>query len=144
MYNYSTGNASIGDVILGGIGLLPITNGPVTKVAGKKFFPKLFAPRDVAKIKNGPKFPNLKDHARRHSNVNPNSYYNSAVKHTQIGKKFRVRHDGRTKNVFVSRTGSDSFTFTSTSKSGNTIFTHLDNVNTQYLRNKGITLPKDF
>lgn len=103
-------------------------------------------PTRVPKIKNGPKFPNLKDHAARHSNAHPNAYYNQAVKHTRPGggKPFRVRHDGQTKIVHITRTGPDAFTFTSRSPSGNTIFTHLENVNLQYLRNKGITLPKGF
>lgn len=105
---------------------------------------KAGVPKNVSKIKNGPKFPNLKDHAKRHSNLHPDSYYNKAVEHTKTGKQFKVRHDGQTKYAYVTRTGEDSFTFTSTSKSGKTIFTHMDNVNTQYLRNKGITLPESF
>jgi hypothetical protein len=102
------------------------------------------ASKNVTKIKNGPKFPNLKDHAKRHSNLHPNSYYNKAVEHAKTGKKFKVRHSGQTKNAYVTRTGKDSFTFTSTSKNGKTIFTHMDDVDTQYLRNKGITLPEGF
>ena len=90
-----------------------------------------------------PKFANLKDHARRHSNLNPNQYKNQAIGHLKTGKKFKFRHDGQTKNAFVTRTGPDSFMFTSASRSGKRIFTHMP-VSRQYLRNIGITLPGGF
>jgi RHS repeat-associated protein len=100
--------------------------------------------RKVKKIKGGPKFPGLKDHARRHSNLHPNAYYNQAVGHMKTGKRFKVRHDGKTKIVYITRKGKDRFVFTSTNKSGTVIYTHWDDVTEEYLLNKGITLPKDF
>jgi len=101
--------------------------------------------RNVDKI-NGPKFGMLKDHAHRHSlpGQSTNSYYNSAVQHTRTGQAFRVRHGGSTKTTYVTRTGNNSFTFTSTSRSGKRIYTHMYNVRKDYLLNKGITLPKGF
>jgi RHS repeat-associated protein len=91
-----------------------------------------------------PRFPRLKDHAKRHSNVSASKYRAAAEQHMKTGRKFKVRHEGRNKIVYVTRTGPDSFTFTSTSVSGKTIFTHMENVDTAYLRNKGITLPHGF
>jgi hypothetical protein len=46
--------------------------------------------------------------------------------------------------LFQTRTGPDSFTFTSASRNGSQIFTHIYDVTTQYLRNLGITLPEGF
>lgn len=45
--------------------------------------------------------------------------------------------------AYVTRLADDEFLFTSASTNGNTIFTHYK-VNLQYLKNKGITLPKGF
>jgi RHS repeat-associated protein len=92
----------------------------------------------------GPAFDALKDHAGRHSMLHPNAYYNAAVKHLETGTKFTFRHEGQFKNAFITRTGADSFTFTSASRNGDRIFTHIDDVSEQYLRNIGITLPKGF
>src|SRR5690606_24302357 len=82
--------------------------------------------RDVDKI-DGPEFGMLKNHARRHGlpGQSTNSYYNSAVRHTQTGQAFKVRHGGITKINYVTRTGKDSFTFTSSSRGGGRIFTHM-------------------
>jgi hypothetical protein len=100
----------------------------------------------TSKIKGGPKFGDLKDHARRHGirGQTPNEYYNAAVEHMRAAQRFKVRHGGRTKAAFVTRTGPDSFTFTSASQSGKRIYTHMYDVNMSYLRNKGITLPEGF
>jgi RHS repeat-associated protein len=124
-----------------------IAHGAGTSTAGAKntgeALGNILFRKGEAKVKGGPDFPNLKDHARRHSNLSPNAYYNRAVKNTETGKKFSFRHDGQQKNAYITRTGPDSYTFTSTSESGNTIFTHME-VNTQYLSNIGITLPVGF
>jgi RHS repeat-associated protein len=100
--------------------------------------------RKVKKIKGGPKFPSLKDHARRHSHLHPNAYYNQAVRHMKTGKFFKVRHEGKNKIVYITRKGEDRFMFTSTNQSGTIIYTHMDDVTEEYLLNKGITLPKGF
>jgi hypothetical protein len=104
---------------------------------------RLNAERAVKKVR-GPVFDGLKDHAARHSRTHPNTYYNAAVRHLKTGEKFTFRHDGQFKSAFVTRTGPNSFTFTSASKSGNRIFTHISEVSAQYLENIGITLPKGF
>ena len=100
------------------------------------------------KIKNGPDFPNLKIHANKHSKLHTNAYYNQAVKHTQTGKRFLFRHDGQNKILYVTRAGKNGedalFNITSTSRNGKVIFTHIQKVTEQYLRKKGITLPKGF
>lgn len=91
-----------------------------------------------------PNFPSLKDHAKRHGGgLDADAYYNQAVAHTQTGRRFLVRHEGQNKFVYLTRTGENSFIFTSTGTNGRTIFTHLE-VDSRYLRNKGITLPKGF
>jgi len=95
-------------------------------------------------LRKSPKFPRLKSHAAKHSSLRPGSYYQKAQNHTKTGKKFKFRHDRQNKNAYVTRTGPDSFTFTSTNESGSVIFTHIDDVNSQYLRNLGITLPEGY
>ena len=103
--------------------------------------------RKVRKIKGGPEFPDLKYHARKHSDLHPNAYYNKAVEHMspgKYGKLFKVRHNGQTKMVYLTRTGKDSFIFTSTNKSRRIIFTHMEGVDKDYLINKGIKLPEGF
>jgi hypothetical protein len=62
----------------------------------------------------------------------------------KTGTPFKVRHDGKTKIVYITRIGENRFMFTSTNKSGTVIYTHWDDVTEEYLLNKGITLPKDF
>jgi len=101
------------------------------------------AARTVSRLR-GPIFDDLARHAASHSLAHPSAYYNAAVRHLETGARFTFRHDGQFKNAFITRTGPDSFTFTSASKSGNRIFTHIDDVSTQYLRNIGITLPNGF
>jgi RHS repeat-associated protein len=93
-----------------------------------------------------PGFSLLRDHVRRHAlpAQSASSYYNAAVAHLCTGSRFVFRHDRTTKHAFVTRTGPDSFTFTSASRSGRRIFTHIYDVSEQYLRNLGITLPKEF
>jgi hypothetical protein len=97
------------------------------------------------KIKDGPEFGDLDDHAKRHKDFgggDATSYYNSAVMHTSNSKyKFKVTHDGQTKYAHVTPTTDGNFMFTSISESGKRIFTHMK-VDAQYLSNKGITLPK--
>ena len=100
--------------------------------------------RKVEKIAGGPIFDDLKSHALKHSNLTPNAYYNQAVRHTETGQKFKFYHDGQFKNAFITRTGSNSFTLTSATPSGNRIFTHMQGVTREYLENIGITLPKGF
>jgi len=97
-----------------------------------------------AKIRGGPSFAGLKDHASRHSNLRPNAYYNAAVQHLRSGSRFNFQHGGHNKTATVTRTGVNSFTFTSASTSGNRIFTHIEGVSEGYLKNLGITLPEGF
>jgi hypothetical protein len=100
--------------------------------------------RKVEKVAGGPIFDELRSHARRHSNLSPNAYYNQAVHHAETAQKFKFYHDGQFKNAFITRTGSNSFTLTSATPSGNRIFTHMEGVTREYLENIGITLPKGF
>lgn len=107
--------------------------------------PNQFDPnRKPDKLSDGPQFDDLRDHAARHSNLSPNAYYNQAVRHTQTGQRTGFYHNGQFKYAYVTRTGVNSFRFTSGNTSGTRIFTHIDGVSTQYLRNIGITLPKGF
>ncbi|HXS88161.1 MAG TPA: FG-GAP-like repeat-containing protein [Steroidobacteraceae bacterium] len=131
-----------GEVLLGGASLLAVP----TQAAKRKVVSGLAsgAVKRVARIPNGPKFGELLDHAARHSTLHPNAYYNAAVRHLQVGTKFTFRHDGLFKNAFITKTGPDSFTFTSATKTGKRIFTHIEGVDAQYLRNLGITLPDGF
>jgi hypothetical protein len=94
----------------------------------------------------GPQFYDLRDHAIRHGGgLTPDQYYDQAVKHMQTGRRSTFYHNGQFKDAFITRTGPDSFTFTSANKNGRQIFTHMDkDVTTDYLRNRGITLPKGF
>ncbi len=97
------------------------------------------------KLKNGPEFSDLKDHAKRHNefgNGDANKYYNSAVYHQGTSKfSVKVRHNGQTKINHITPLGSGKYAFTSTSKNGKRIYTHMQ-VDLKYLSNKGITLPK--
>jgi RHS repeat-associated protein len=98
------------------------------------------------KIKNGPEFSDLKDHAKRHSEFgggDATKYYNSAVEHLGTAQhKIKVTHDGKTKYNHISSMGNGNYKFTSSNKSGSRIYTHMK-VNAQYLKNKGITLPEE-
>jgi len=98
----------------------------------------------AAGIKPKPKFKNFKYHANKHGNGNAQSYYNSAINNIGSGRPFKFKHNGQNKVCFVTRTGSNNFTITSTNTSGSAINTHFTNATTQYLRNLGITLPKGF
>ncbi len=90
------------------------------------------------------RFPFLKDHALRHGEgLSPADYLQDAINNVNAGRRFLVRHNRSQKLVFLKRTGFDEFQFTSTSLNRRTIFTNFK-VNSEYLRNKGITLPKDF
>jgi hypothetical protein len=60
------------------------------------------------------------------------------------GGAFKIQYEAETRIAHVTRTGEDKFLFTARDVSGKTIFTHHDNVNTQYFANIGITLPKGF
>jgi hypothetical protein len=133
-------------MVLIDIATFPSGEGLAAKIALKEAAEELLekaAARSVPRIR-GPAFDGLKDHAARHSVLHPNRYYNAAVRHLESGTKFTFRHDGQFKNAFITRAGPDSFTFTSASRSGDRIFTHIDDVNSQYLRNIGITLPQGF
>ena len=66
-----------------------------------------------------------------------------AIRHMRTGTPFRFRHMGMQKVAYVTRIGPDKFIFTSTNRSGRRIFTHFE-VDMQYLRNLGITLPEGF
>ncbi len=90
-----------------------------------------------------PRFPRLKSHAAKHSNLSPAQYYKDALNNMRSGKRFTVRHEGQNRLNYVNRTGRNSFTFTSTSLNGRTIYTHMT-VKGNYLKNIGITLPKSF
>jgi hypothetical protein len=96
------------------------------------------------------RFGNFKDHARRHggaANLSPAQYKQHAINHSRNAQlKVKFRHNGETKMAHISRMqGTDKFIFTSTTGSGNRIFTHMpEGVNAQYLGNIGITLPKGF
>lgn len=96
--------------------------------------------RAVVTVKNGPKFANLRDHARRHSNLSVAAYYKNAIQNMNVGRPFKFRHNGMTKRGFVTRIGSDRFRFTSTTLSGNRIFTHME-LSRRNLQAIGITLP---
>ena len=91
-------------------------------------------------------FGDLKYHVRAHGlpGQTARQYYNAALKNTKDGFRFKVRHNGINKYNYVTRTGENSFTFTSGSINGKRIFTHIYDVNTKYLLNKGITLPNGF
>jgi hypothetical protein len=90
-----------------------------------------------------PIFSGLRDHARRHSNLSPNAYHRAAAAHLETGTKFRYYHDNQFKNAFITRIGGDLFTYTAATINGRRIFTHME-VDSQYLRNLGITLPAGF
>ena len=52
------------------------------------------------------------------------------------------RHKGETRVAHVTRIGDDQYSLTTTTKSGNRIYTHMpEGKSAQYLRNNGITLP---
>jgi len=92
-------------------------------------------------------FPNLKDHAGRHGEgMKPGEYLQDAINNIERGRAFNVRHGGEQKLCFVTRIGPDRFKFTSTDLDRSRIYTHMidDTITTQYLSNKGITLPKGF
>ncbi len=91
-----------------------------------------------------PRFPDLMDHASRHSNLSRQAYYSSAVEHMSTGQRFTFRHGMEFRHAYITRTGANSFTVTSTNRSGRIIFTHMYGVRTKYLRNLGITLPRGF
>lgn len=94
---------------------------------------------------SGPRYPtfrNLKDHAKRHSELTPWEYREQARTHMMFHQwKFNFYHENHFKKAYVTQLGPDWYIFTSTSQSGSHIFTHMP-VNQQYLRNIGITLPQ--
>jgi RHS repeat-associated protein len=91
----------------------------------------------------------LNAHVEKHAvleyGISEMEYLANALENVARGKSFNFRHGGLNKVGFVQRLGKDSFWFTSTYRNGNkvTILTHIK-VNTQYLRNIGITLPRGF
>lgn len=93
----------------------------------------------------GPRYPtfrNLKDHAKRHSQLPPWEYYREAKMHMDAHQyKFNFYHNNQFKTAFVTNIGPDMYLFTSTTPNRTVIFTHMG-VDGQYLRNIGITLPK--
>ena len=90
-----------------------------------------------------PNFPNLKDHAARHSELSPRRYYDRALAHSQSALALKVWHDGSFKQAFISRLGPNQFRYTAMNLNRTTIFTHMD-VTTDYLRNIGLLLPHGF
>lgn len=101
-----------------------------------------YGARPVRPRPRQPRFSSLKDHAKRHSQLTPEEYYNQAYRHTMNYQyRFLFRHDGQNKVAHVTRLGDNWYMFTSTNTSLNRIFTHMP-VNSQYLRNIGITLPQ--
>lgn len=93
-------------------------------------------------------FAKLKDHYRRHGEdlgvKNADEYLAQASNHVQSsGGSFRFRHDGSQKMAHITRLGPNKFMLTSSTVSGNRVFTHLA-VNEQYLQNIGIKLPNGF
>ena len=86
----------------------------------------------------------LKDHALRHGEgMSYEEYLNHAIANMRNGRAFNVWHNGLPKTAFITRVGEDEFWFTSASRNMRRIMTHM-RVDAQYLRNKGITLPKGF
>jgi len=89
-----------------------------------------------------PTFRNLKDHAKRHSELTAAQYYDQARFHMQLHHwKFNFYHCQQSKIAYVTQLGPDWYMFTSVSRNRFVILTHMP-VNEQYLRNIGITLPK--
>jgi hypothetical protein len=87
-----------------------------------------------------PAFRELKDHAKRHSELTPGEYYYEAFLHTKYSQwKFKFYHDGHTKFAYVTRIGPDHYMFTSGSLNGRQIFTHYP-IKYRTLQNLGITL----
>ena len=86
----------------------------------------------------------LRGHAQKHGGKGtiprePQAYYDHAVKNMNHGQRFNYRHGGQGKRAYVTTVGDDRFVFTGTSRSGRTIFTHME-VKGEYLKNLGITL----
>ncbi|HKY27415.1 MAG TPA: DUF4214 domain-containing protein [Pyrinomonadaceae bacterium] len=107
-------------------------NGPVLR----------FEPLSRMRRARYPTFRNLKDHAKRHSELTPFEYYEQARAHMMLHHwKFNFYHDGQSKIAYVTQLGPDWYMFTSVSRNRFNINTHMP-VNGQYLRNIGITLPK--
>jgi len=101
------------------------------------------APRAVEK-QSGPTFPDLRGHAQRHAGgASVNEYYNAAVRNVQTGRRFNFRHDGQQKVCYLTPVGPDEYLFTSTNSSSSVILTSYT-MNSQQLRNIGITLPRGF
>ncbi|MGH9874724.1 MAG: RHS repeat-associated core domain-containing protein [Pyrinomonadaceae bacterium] len=106
-----------------------------------RYFPGGATWRDLTGRPPRPVFRNLKDHAKRHSELPPWQYYEEANMHARISQwKMRFYHNGQRKVAHVTQLGEDHYLFTSTSESGRQIFTHMP-VTQQYLRNLGITPP---
>jgi RHS repeat-associated protein len=91
-------------------------------------------------------FANLRDHWARHGEAlgteTPDRYHQFAQTNTEVGSRFRFRHNGEQRLAHITRTGS-LFVFTSTNLSITRIYTHML-VDQQYLANQGITLPRGF
>ncbi|MBL8517903.1 MAG: hypothetical protein JNM76_13150 [Betaproteobacteria bacterium] len=91
-----------------------------------------------------PRFPNLKDHARRHGNGKTDGqYYQDAISNVERGRHFWYRHEGQEKLCYITRAGENNFKFTSVSDNHRVIRTHYE-ITEQGLKNLGITLPKGF
>jgi len=87
-------------------------------------------------------FKNLGKHALKHGGgLSRARYLAQALHNIATGTSFAFRHDGASRTAYITRIGADEFRFTSTG--GEYVLTHF-NVNSQYLRNIGITLPAGF
>jgi hypothetical protein len=98
----------------------------------------------VPKWGNAPATGGVKGHAHKHGGVGripskPPKYYKHALENMRNGTRYRFYHDGQFKFGYVTKIGEGRYVFTSVSKNGKTIFTHME-VSEQYLRNLGITL----
>jgi hypothetical protein len=73
-------------------------------------------------------------------------YFQDALNNVARGRAFSTRYEGEQRLCFVTRTGPDQFKFTATNLDRTTIYTHMfdESITTQFLKNKGITLPKGF
>jgi len=94
--------------------------------------------------KHDPKFPGLKEHARRHGGIGeipgkPAAYRQHALQNIRNGVPYRFYHDGQFKIAYITDLGNGRYLFTSVSQNGKIIYTHME-VEAQYLRNLGITL----
>ncbi|SIS03188.1 RHS repeat-associated core domain-containing protein [Moraxella cuniculi DSM 21768] len=125
-----------------------ISRDPIGLLGGNNVF--AYAPNpigwvDPLGLKKKISFGLFGDHARRHGNgLNPTQYRIVAEKHLHCSQiKVKFRHNKMTKLAHITKVGEDLFVFTSSNLSKTRIYTHMqEGVNSKYLQNIGITLPK--